>query len=354
MHVDLDMFFAAVELRKNPTLRGEPVIVGNPEARKTKKGVVLTCTYEARQFGVKSGMSMFEALHKCPNAIIVPPSRKEYSETSWRIMEYLKGYGVPIKIASIDEAYMDVTEIAETWEDARELAWKIQEDIFEREKLTCSIGIGPTLKIAKIASDYDKPKGIVIVKPEDLPDFFRGLPVSSIPGIGNVTSTRLKDMGIETCDQLIFLSLLELKEIFGSMADHIFRLFRGETTNKIKERAPRKSISHERTFHGQPGEKSRYKKIMDSLFERTYEVLIREKLETRTVIVKVRFSNYKTITRSRSLPFPSHDREKLYNITKELLETHFSSILGIRLIGIGFSNLKKKEQKQLSLVDFLQ
>ncbi len=354
MHVDLDMFFAAVELRKNPVLRGEPVIVGNPKARETNKGVVLTCTYEARKYGVRSGMSMFEALQRCPQAIIVPPSRSEYTETSQRIMKYLKGFGVPIRIASIDEAYLDITNITETWEDAHKLAWKIQEDLFEMEKLTCSIGIGPTLKIAKMASDYDKPKGITIVRSEDLPDFFIGLKVSKIPGIGTKTSEKLKQKGIEVCDQLIDLSLFELQSLFGSMGEHLFRLFRGQTSNRIREREARKSISHESTFHGKPGDLELYYRKFHRLFQRSYETLFREKWRTRTVTVKLRFSDFRTITRSKSLPTATDDEDRLRAIALSLLEPHLDNPLGIRLMGVGFSGLEPLDSKQLSLTDFLE
>lgn len=354
MHIDLDMFFAAVELRKNPVLRGEPVIVGNPNARETNKGVVLTCTYEARKFGVRSGMSMFEALKKCPQAIIVPPSRSEYSETSRRIMAYLKGLGVPIRIASIDEAYLDITDLVDSWKEAFNLAWKIQEDLYEMEKLTCSIGIAPTLKIAKIASDFDKPKGITIVRPEDLPGFFVGLKVSKIPGIGSKTSEKLKEKGIELCDQLIHLTQYELQTLFGSMGDHLFRLFRGQTSNRIREREPRKSVSHESTFHGKPGDHELYYRKFHRLFQRSYETLFREKWKTRTVTVKVRFSDFKTITRSKSIPNPTDDEEKLRAIALSLLEPHLDNPLGIRLMGVAFSGLEPIDNRQTSLTDFLE
>ncbi len=354
MHVDLDMFFAAVELRKNPVLRGEPVIVGNPKARETNKGVVLTCTYEARKFGVKSGMSMFEALQKCPQAIIVPPSRSEYSETSRRVMKYLKSFGVPIRIASIDEAYLDITEITDTWKDAYNLAWKIQEDLFELEKLTCSIGIAPTLKIAKIASDYDKPKGITIVKPEDLPGFFVGLKVSKIPGIGQKTSERLRKRGIEVCDQLINLSLYELQSLFGSMGEHLYRLFRGQTSNRIREREPRKSVSHESTFHGKPGDHDKYYRIFHRLFQRSYETLFREKWKTKTITLKIRFSDFRTITRSKSLPTATNDEDKLRAVALSLLEPHLDNPLGIRLMGVGFSGLEPIDSRQMTLTEFLE
>ncbi len=354
MHVDLDMFFAAVELRKNPTLMGEPVIVGNPNARITGKGVVLTCTYEARKFGISSGMSMFEALKRCPQAIIVPPSKKEYYETSKRVMNYLRGYRVPIRVASVDEAYMDITSLVTSWEEAYEIAWNIQEELFANERLTCSIGIAPTLRLAKIASDYDKPKGITIVRPEDLPEFFVGLQISKIPGIGRATTEKLAKQGITHCDQLIHLSIADLQVLFGSFGSYLYRLFRGRTGNIIETKQERKSISHESTFYGKPKDLERYTKIIDRLFQRTYDVLKDEKWLTKTVTVKIRFSDYKTLTKSYSFPGPTDNEKRLYEKVIELSSEYLDDYRGLRLIGIGFSNLVKIDGIQTSLLDFLK
>ncbi len=353
LHVDLDMFFAAVEIKFNPSLVGKPLIVGNPRARESGKGVVLTCSYEARKFGVRSGMSMFEALKRCPEAEISNSARNEYRPTSKRIMSLLKSYGVRIRISSVDEAYMDLTPRVNSFEDARKFAKELQSMVFEREGLTCSVGVGPTLKIAKIASDYNKPNGITIVTLDDLPSFFAGLELRKIPGIGKATAERLELKGLKYCDDLINLSESELIGLVGKFGRHLFRLFRGETLNYIPDRQPRKSVSHESTFYASPGDHERFFQIFNKLFDQTWEILERENWKTKTVNVKIRFRGFKTLTRSESLEYFTNNKQLLYKLALGLVLPFFNDERGLRLIGVGFSNLRQRERQQHSLLEFI-
>lgn len=352
-HLDLDMFFAAVEIKHNPELRGKALIVGNPDARKTGRGVVLTASYEARHYGVHSGMPMIIALQKCPQAVISNAARKEYRPTSKRIMQILKNLKIPISITSVDEAYLDITTIAKDYQAAYEFAKELQQQIYEAEQLTCSVGIGPTLKIAKIGSDFRKPNGITVVTPTGLEQLFSNLPLKKIPGIGKVSAKKLHELGYNTCGELYNIPEAEIIQLIGSMGSYLYRIFQGKSTNRILPHGDRKSISHESTFHGDPYDVEKYTAIYDKLFEKTYKVLLKENFSTRTVNVKIRFNGFDTITRARSLAVVTKDRKLLYTTGFNLLSDHFNDSRGLRLLGIGFSNLEKNEMVQLSLTDFL-
>lgn len=338
-HLDLDMFYASVEIRENPELRGKPLIVGNPNARKTKKGVVLTCSYEARKFGVRSGMPMNEALKRCPDAEISSSSRSKYSQISENIMSILQDLDIPIKITSIDEAYLDLTHITQNYTEAGYIAKTIKEEIFSREKITCSIGIAPTLTIAKMASEYNKPDAITVVSPDLVRSFFSTRDLTKIPGIGKKSGARFRSRGIENCASLINKSRQDLVTIMGRYGNHIYDLFNCRTRNYIRNERKRKSISHERTFHGKPGDRSTYDTIINNLFDRTYRSLVNKKFLTRTVSVKLRFNDFETITRAKSLEKMSSDMDELFILVKELAEEFLGDPRGLRLIGISFSNL---------------
>jgi nucleotidyltransferase/DNA polymerase involved in DNA repair len=338
-HLDLDMFYASVEIRENPELRGKPLIVGNPNARKTKKGVVLTCSYEAREFGVRSGMPMNEALQRCPNAEISSSSRSKYSQISKNIMSILQDLDIPIKITSIDEAYLDLTHITHNYTEAGYIAKIIKEEIFKREEITCSIGIAPTLTIAKMASDYNKPDAITVVSPDLVHSFFSTRDLTKIPGIGKKSGARFQSRGIENCATLIGKSRPDLVAIMGRYGNYLYDLFNCRTRNYIRNGRKRKSISHERTFHGKPGDISTYESIINNLFDRTYSSLVNKKFLTKTVSVKLRFNDFETITRAKSLVKMSSDVDELFIIVKELTGEFLEDPRGLRLIGVSFSNL---------------
>ncbi len=340
-HLDLDMFYASVEIRENPELKDKTLIVGNPNARKTKKGVVLTCSYEARKFGVRSGMPMNEALQRCPDAVISSSSRSKYSEISNNIMSILRDIDIPIKITSIDEAYLDLTSITQNYTEAGYIGKIMKEEIFKREKITCSIGIAPTLTIAKMASDYNKPDAITVVSPNLVHSFFSSLDLTKIPGIGKKSGLRFKSRGIENCATLVSKSRQDLVTIMGRYGNHLYDLFNCRTRNYIRNERKRKSISHERTFHGKPGDMKTYDSIISNLFERTYQSLVNKKFLMKTVSVKLRFNDFETITRAKSLEQVSSEMDELFIIVKELTAEFLEDPRGLRLIGVSFSNLMR-------------
>ena len=269
LHLDLDMFYAAVEIINDPSLKGKPLIVGNPSARQNKRGVVLTCSYEARKFGVHSGMPMRTALEKCPQAEISNKARKQYMPTSERIMEILKDLDEPISIMGSDEAYIDITALVNNYEAAYLIAKEIQAKVFKKEQLTCSVGIGPTLKVAKIASEFNKPNGITVVKPEGLDKLFNDLPLRKVPGIGKASAQKLAERGFLTCDQLMDKSIYELEKLVGFYASYLYDIFRGKSRNFIGPRGERKSISHQSTFYADAGDTVKYNEVFDYLFDAT-------------------------------------------------------------------------------------
>ncbi|MCG3218449.1 MAG: DNA polymerase IV [Candidatus Heimdallarchaeota archaeon] len=352
LHLDLDMFYAAVEIKNDPTLKGKPLIVGNPSARQNGRGVVLTCSYEARKFGVHSGMPMRTALEKCPQAEISNKARKEYMPTSERIMETLKDLEEPISLMGSDEAYIDITALVTNYEAAYIVAKELQTKIFKQEELTCSIGIGPTLKVAKIASDFNKPNGITVVKPEGLEKLFNDLPLRKIPGIGRASAQKLAERGFLTCDQLMDKSIYELEKLVGFYASYLYDIFRGKSRNVIRPREGRKSISHSSTFYAEVGDTVKYKEIFDHLFDKTYEKLVEKSFETRTINIRIRFKGYKTITVAHSFKIPIQQRDLLYETGLDIAQKHFSNRKGIRLIGVGFSNLELTELHQTMISDF--
>lgn len=351
MHLDLDAFFAAVEIRKKPELKDKKLIVGNKNARQTGRGVVLTCSYEARVYGVRSGMSMLEALQRCPDAEISRDAGDEYKPTSLRIMDFLKEFNTPISITSIDEAYLDITNLVNSYSEAFYLAKYIQKKIRQMEKITCSIGIGPTLKIAKIGSDYQKPEGVTVVTPEKIRDFLFDQKLTNIPGIGKVTGHKLGQKGYTVCGDLIDRYESELIDLLGEYGSYLWKVFHGQTTNIIKKRGVRKSISHERTFHGKPQDFDKYNKYLMTLFNKTHEELIRKKMAVRTLTLKVRYNGFDTITKAFSLTAPTIDRDIILNKLQEMSTKYFSDPRGIRLLGVKFSSLTKQGENE-NLGDF--
>ncbi len=346
LHLDLDAFYAAIEIRENPSLKGKKLIVGNKNAKKTGRGVVLTCSYEARIYGVRSGMSMLEALQRCPDAEISNDAREEYRPTSKRIMAFLKEFNTPISITSVDEAYLDITDLTNSYTEAYYLALYIQKTITDREKITCSIGIGPTLKIAKIGSDYNKPNGVTVVTPDKIRNFLVNQKLTNIPGIGKKTGLRLEKKGYLVCGDLLEKYETELVDLLGEYGSYLWKVFNGQTTNFIKTRGQRKSISHERTFHGKPLELDKYNNYLMKLFNRTHEALINKNLAVRTLSIKVRYNGFDTITRAFSLQSPTVDRDIILAKLQDMTKEYFMDPRGIRLLGVRFSNLVKLDENQ--------
>lgn len=342
IHLDMDCFYAAIEVRDNPALRGQPVAVGGTRNR---RGVLTTCNYEARKFGVRSAMPTWMALGKCPHLIVVPVRFDAYRRESARVRTIMETYTDRIEPLSLDEAYLDVTAASRP---AVAIATELRRRIYRTTGLTASAGIGPNKLLAKIASDWNKPDGQLEVRPEDVPAFMRDLPVRRIWGIGKVAADRLEQIGIKTCGQMQELPSWRLQELFGRFGIELHHLCRGDDDRPVEPHRERKSLSTERTF-------ARDLQTLEACLERLgplYADLsedLRRHAEARRVtgvFVKLKFSDFSQTTVARGGVSPD------LGIYHELLERGFGrSGQGVRLLGVGvrFAEESAEEESQLQL-----
>ena len=350
LHLDMDSFFASVEIREDPGLSGRPVVVGADPREGRGRGVVSTASYEARRFGIHSGMPISRAFILCPHAVFIRPHFDQYTNTSARIMEIISSFTDKWEQVSIDEAYLDMTH-HETYEEAGAVAEDLKQTIKERERLTCSVGIAPTKLVAKIASDFKKPDGLTIVRPLEVEDFLCPLPVGRIPGIGRVTGTELGNLGIQTIGQLAGYDIQALIARFGRWAVQMQELARGLDDGEVRSREGFGSVSRETTFQEDTADTSLLEMTLDLMAKDLIGNLVDEHLVFRTVTVKVRYEDFDTHTRSRTLDTYSRDPGTLLRIAKSLLRD-LSNEKKIRLIGLRLSSLHGIDSRQKSLDDF--
>ncbi|MEM3699523.1 MAG: DNA polymerase IV [Candidatus Bathyarchaeia archaeon] len=348
-HVDMDHFFTAIEEREHPEYKGKPVIVGaDPKAGKGR-GVVSTCNYEARKYGVRSGMPISRAWKLCPQAVYLPVNYELYTKVSERIMGLLRKYADKFEQWGIDEAFLDVTSKVKDYTEAEALAREIKKKIFESEGLTCSIGVGPNKLLAKIASDYKKPDGLTIVREEEAENFLAPLPVRKLLWVGRKTEQKLKTIGIKTIGELAHYNPTALAEIFGSMGTQMYLMAHGIDRSKVEERGEIKSISRETTFEEDTSDFDFVLKALDGLSEEVHKDVLRQNLYFKTVTIKVRYENFETHTHSKTLPLITNQLDELKKTSKELLQTYLRQDRKMRLIGVRVSNFTSAE-KQRTLV----
>ncbi len=350
LHVDMDSFFSAIEQRENPELRGKPVVVGADPKGGKGRGVVSTASYEARRYGVRSAMPISQAYKLCPHCVFLPVRHELYWRVSRRIMQILRSYAVKFQQVSVDEAYLDVTGIAKSYAEAAKLAKRIKAEIYEKEKLTCSIGIGPNKLVAKIASDHRKPDGLTVVEPQEVERFLSPLPVRKIPGIGPRSEEVLKELGITTIGELANCDVQRLIPAFGRWAHRLIMLARGIDDREVRERSKVKSIGRERTFEHDLGEEEALKSALEEIAEGVHRDLEEEGFLFKTLTLKVRFADFETHTHARTLSSYHGDLDTI----KEVAEALLSSFLRgrkVRLLGIRLSKLKKRQA--VTLEDFM-
>jgi DNA polymerase IV (DinB-like DNA polymerase) len=349
IHLDMDHFFTAVEEREHPQYKGKPVIVGADPKGGKGRGVVSTSNYEARKAGVKSGMPISRAWKLCPEAIYLPVNYPLYTEASNKIMEILRKYAGKFEQWGIDEAFLDVTSKVKDFGDAETLARQIKKEIFEKEKLTCSIGIGPNKLVAKIASDFQKPDGLTIVKTEESEKFLAPLPVRKLLWVGRKTEEKLKTMGITTIGDLARCDPTILAEAFGIMGRQLSLMSRGIDRSEVEEKGEIKSISREVTFEEDTADFEVVLDALERLSEEVYKDVLRQNLCFKTVTIKIRYQNFETHTRGKTLPFITNRLQDLEKIAKELLQIYLTPDRKVRLIGVRVSGLISTE-KQKTLV----
>ncbi|MCJ7747705.1 MAG: DNA polymerase IV [Desulfobacterales bacterium] len=337
LHIDMDAFFSSVEQKRHPELVGKPVVVGGG-GDPTKRGVVSTASYEARKFGIHSAMPLRTAYKLCPDAVFLPVDYEEYSRVSERIKEILREFTPIIEDVGIDEAFLDISSIDKPSE---EIAKKIKRRIKDETDLTCSIGIAPNKLLAKMASDMQKPDGFTTIKDEDVESHIWPLPARKLWGVGPKTETYLKEMGIKTIGELASLSLDRLIEEFGqSYGNYLYEASRGMDESPLITHWEPKSISRETTFQR---DVDNWQVIAKTLVELTKEVVISMKEEGyqgRTITVKVRFSDFKTYTRAKTLAESTVSLDEIRRAAFDCLK-RFELKKKIRLIGMRIGNLEK-------------
>lgn len=342
-HIDLNAFYASVEMILDPHLKNRVFAVGG-KGSYFRDGILTTASYKARKYGIKSGMSINEALNRYPRLIIVPNNFPAYHKYSNIFYNYLKQYSNQIYKASIDEVYMDVTEISKEIHPL-ELAKKIQTELNEIHGLPVSIGIGPTLFLAKMGSDYRKPLGITVMRKRDVPKKLFPKSIGSVFGIGVKTKERLNDIDIITIAD--FANLENKNKIIEAVGENIYYSticdLNGDSTDFVdvnKHLIPQ-SISNETTLAHDIDILEVLKERLDELFEETYGRLVKEDLICKSVFIKIRYYNFKTTTKTVSLSDYNNDYDQLKFIANELLENHYNGT-PVRLIGVGFSNIIRK------------
>lgn len=353
LHVDMDSFYASVELREEPSLKGLPVVVGSDPKGGMGRGVVSTCSYEAREFGIHSGMPISRAYKLCPDAVFLRVNMPLYKDVSHRIMKILRSYAGKFQQVSVDEAFLDITGRVQGYTEAAELAKKIKAEIREHEGLTCSIGIAPTKSAAKIASDMDKPDGMTVVEPGRVADFLEPLDVRRLSGIGKKSEELLKGQGIETIGQLARFDEGRLVEMFGKWGARMHQLARGVDDSVVEERSETKSVSKEHTFEADTGDPAVLYESLDEIAVKVHRSLLRKGFSFGTVSVKVRMADFSTFSRARTLEFHTRDLDVIKRESRKLAGGFFDG-RKIRLLGIKLSGLSRSSIRQTTLLDFIK
>ena len=341
VHIDMDAFYASVEQRDDPRLRGRPVVV----AWRGKRSVVCAASYEARQFGVRSAMPGGRAERLCPNAVFLPPDFPRYRAVSRDVHEILKRHTDLIEPLSLDEAYLDVSKNKTGLPTATQVARTIREQIRSELHLTASAGVAPNKFLAKIASDWRKPDGLFVIQPEEADDFLRPLPVGRLPGVGKVTEEKLKSFGVQTVAALRNVDLTALERAFGRYGIRLYELARGIDDSQVIPDRPTKSVSAEDTFEHDVL-LAEIEPMIRRLAEKTWEASRKELRIARTVVLKLKTSEFKIFTRSHTPSSPPSSCEELTSIAVSLRDrVRLSPMQRFRLVGVGLSNFRDPEDE---------
>jgi len=341
-HVDMDAFFAAIEQRDRPELRGKPVIIGSPP---DKRGVVSTASYEARKFGVKSAMPSRTAGQLCPHGIFLKPRMGVYSVESKRIMAILTDLTPLVEQVSVDEAYLDVSACVREPDPAvaiaasRRLAQELKRRIFRECGLTASIGVGSNKFLAKVGSDFQKPNGLTLISEGEKKDFLRPLPVRAIPGIGPVSAARLNEFSLHTIGDIQACTPARLRSAVGSFAETLYALAQGEDGRELSFDEERKSVGSEYTFDVDTQDRVLLAETLSSLAQDVADTLAREGVTAATVQVKVRYADFTTLTRQVTFRDPVATAEEILHAARHLLEREGLLVGYIRLLGVAASTL---------------
>lgn len=347
LHVDMDAFFVSVELLTRPDLKGKAVIVGGD---RDQRGVVTSASYEARKYGVHSAMALRTAAKLCPHAIFLPGHHELYSEWSDRVATVLAKFSPVVEMASIDEAYIDLSGTERMHGPPLAAAHKLLRDITAATSLPCSGGLASTRLVAKIASDQAKPRGLVWVAPGSEPQFLAPLPVRRIPGIGKVTDAALQDLSIQTIEQLQDLSIEKLEATFGRWGTALYRKARGIDSFEFFLDAEPKSVSHNQTFGEDTNDRALLESTLSYLCQKGAKRMREAGLYARTVTLTVRYANFKTITRSHTLPEPFDVDTIFMETIRALFRQAWDGKAMLRLVGVALTSFTSASG-QLDLLD---
>ena len=346
IHVDMDAFYASVEQRDDPSLRGKPVAVGGDGPR----GVLTTCSYEARKFGCRSAMPSITAKRLCPQLIFVRPRFAAYTAVSHQIRDIFRDYTPLVEPLSLDEAYLDVTADVKGIGSATRIAELIRARIKAETGLTASAGVSYNKFIAKLASDQNKPDGICVVRPGEGAAFVAAMPVRRFHGIGPRGADKMKQLGIETGADLAAKDIHFLREHFGSQADYLYRAARGIDLRRVKADRARTSVGAERTFDHDISSGAALREQLERIVGLCWDRIERSRSEGRTVTLKLKLKDFSGLTRARSLPRPVRDRNEFAEIGHALLEELVPLPQPVRLMGLTLSQLTEDEPEAPPMV----
>lgn len=334
LHIDMDAFFAQIEERENPRFKGKPIIVGADPKEGKGRGVVSTCNYSARKYGIHSALPISRAYKLCPDAIFLPVNIGLYQKVSERVMSIVKRYSEIWEAVSLDEAYLDISFLG-SYQKAVELAGKLKKEIIVQEKLTATIGIGENKLIAKMAAEKAKPDGLLLIKPEQVKNFLEPLDIEDLPGIGPKTAEKLRDIGINKIKELKGLPKLKLKEMFGKVGENFYERAQGiDEESVISDRAV-KSIGKEYTFERDTRDSGILFETFEEIIKEVWQELKENNFSFKTITVICRFQGFETHTKSKTFEKPSEDFETLQKEAKKLLLKFIvENQKPIRLIGL--------------------
>lgn len=346
-HVDMDAFYASIEIRDDPSLEGKPVVVGGEAG---SRGVVSAASYAAREYGVHSAMPMAEALRKCPHLIRLPGDMRKYQSVSRQIMEVLSHYSPTVEPLSLDEAFLDLSGMSKALGTPEEIAVRIQEEIWDVTHLTASVGVAPVKFVAKIASDFVKPRGRTIVRPGEVEAFLHPLPLSRLWGVGPRTLAVLEGLGLATVGDLTRWGEKRLAQKLGQHGEHLYRLAMGDDSRSVVSDWDAKSYSHEETFALDQGDVERLEGVLLDQALRVARRLRKDGVAGRIVQLKLRFPPFVTLTRRVTIDEPTNDPDRIFEAVRTLFRAVWDGS-PVRLLGVGVSGVRGEGEGSLDLFD---
>ncbi|MBZ3935569.1 DNA polymerase IV [Methanimicrococcus blatticola] len=358
MHIDMDSFFASVEIRDNTDLKDKPVVVCSKTFhlhKDTARGVISAASYPARKFGLHSAMPLAEAKRLCPDVVCLPMNKTLYKQVSDNIIKIIQNHVKTVQQVSIDEAYVLFKDTVKTFDEAAECAREIKKEIEAVERITCSVGIAPNKSVAKIASGFQKPNGLTVVHPEEVADFLSPLPVTKIPGVGKKTSETFDMMRIQTIGDLAKADKRQIYEKLGRQGMAFQEIANGIDVSQVMETADVKSISRFYSFNPYTNDSSAVALGVESVSEEVHMILMQKRMFFKTITVGIRYADFTTLTKSKSHTVHTSDIFFLKRHAKDMIEelmANNETNKKIRQINIGVSNLKKTDVNQMQLTDF--